>query len=141
MEIDMYDYEECSFAMEVVNGEIISLTTDMQEKIMERIHKRLKIKEDELIEYLKDGDSDDERFDPLGDIGVDALAVALGYDEDSEEFKRDGVGFLESEFGWEVKELMELLEFKIHEKIQEGPHGHDTYGVYWYNLRKKKDSD
>lgn len=135
----MYDYDECSFAMEVVNGEIISLTPDMQAKIVERIRKKLKIKEPELIEYLNDGDSDDERFEPLCDIDIDALSEILGYDGES--FSREGIGFLESPHGWEAKELMELLEFNIHEKVEYGPHGHGTYGVYWYNLRKKKNAD
>lgn len=141
MKIDMYDYYECSFAMEVVNGEIISLTPDMQEKIVERIRKKLKIKENELIEFLQTGDSDDERFDVLNDTGAEALSVILGYDDNKCDFVREGIGFLESPLGWEAKELMEALEFNIHEKIEYGPHGHGTYGVYWYNLRKKKNAD
>ncbi len=145
------DYADCPFAMEAVNGEIISLTADMQEKMKDRIIEKFGITEEELIswlvDYLNGDESEDDQedesedependpkaewLDMLGGVDPDALAEILGFDLAAESFSFEDIGFLESEYGWEAKELLEELGFEIVEEIENGPHGHGTHGIVY----------
>ena len=126
-------YCDYPFAMEVVNGEIISLTATYQNAIKEMLLANLDISEEDLIDYLmalsEDAESDDDRFVPIVDCEYEALCEALGYDEDGQKFTPSGIGFLGSSFGWEIKQLLECLNAPLEENLEYGPHGHGTTGV------------
>lgn len=137
--VDWEDYSDYPFAMEVVNGQIISLTDDMQEQIRTGILEKLGVTEEELVKFLvrlgADEDAaeseDGRRFGPIAGYGYDVLVELLGFAEDEGEFIPWGLGFLDSQYGWEAKELLESLGFELEENISHGPHGHDTNGVIY----------
>ncbi len=137
--VDWDDYCDCPFAMEVVNGQIISLTEDMQAEIVTKILEKLRVTEEELIQFLVRLEADEDaaesedgrRFGLIAGYGYDVLVELLGYDEDEEEFAPGDLGFLDSNYGWEAKELLESLGFELEENISHGPHGHDTNGVVY----------
>ena len=132
----MDDFSGYTYAMEVVNGEIISMSGNFQHRIRTALKKKLHVSEQTLKAYLSalsEGEEyDDPRFELLADLDPDFLPEILGYDAGENEFTGEGIGFLESRFGWETNELLESLGFQLREKINYGPHGHGTYGVKYY---------
>ena len=135
-EFTMEDYSDYPFAMEIVNGEIISLTKKMQQKIRKALTEKLDISNIKLKKYLvalsEFEDPEDDTFAPIEEFDFDTLAEILGFDLDDGRFSGEGIGFLESSYGWEAKELLEFLGFQLEEDIVEMPHGHGNYGVIYY---------
>ncbi len=132
-DIDMEDYEGYPFAMEVVNGEIVSMTPDFQIFLRKKLMSFLDMDENELIDLLKIIESgeepDDESiYDKIG-YDIEYLPEILGYDSESETFEPVGIGMLESVYGWETKELLEALEIPMQEDTWNEPHGQGSYGV------------
>ena len=120
--------------METVNGCIINMTAEMQERLRAGLLNKLGVMEAELGSYLSsDGDDEiieDERFSPIAKENIDVLTELLGFDEDDGTFAPEDFGFLYSQHGWEAKKLLQIAGFSLHEDIKYGAHGHDTNGVY-----------
>ena len=53
----------------------------------------------------------------------------LGFDVESGVFTTNGIGFLDSPYGWETKELMEDLGYTLDDVTEYAPHGHGGGGV------------
>jgi len=133
-ELTMDDFYGYTYAMEVVNGEIISMSGNFQHKVRTALKKKLHVSDKTLQAFLSamsaGEECEDPRFEPVADLEYDVLAAALGFDGD--DFTDEGIGFLECRYGWEVNDLLESLGFKLSEKINYGPHGHGTFGVKYY---------
>lgn len=131
--VDWEEFDGYPFAAEVVNGEIISMTEDFQQEVLAKLLADLEVSEDELAEFLSllnDGDEpDDDRFSLLEGCEYDFLAEILGYDESEGTFNPQGIGFLESAYGFETIDLLKALGFPVEDEIEPGPHGHGTDGV------------
>ncbi len=128
------DYSEYPFAMETVNGCIISMTAEMQERLRAGLLNRMKVTEAELCAYLSsedDGKPRDNRISLIIGEEYVELTELLGFDADEGKFDPEGIGFLESEYGWEAKDLLQIAGFSLYEDIRYGAHGHDTNGVYY----------
>lgn len=130
-DIEWEHYFGFPFAMEVVNGEILSLTAEFQAKILQRILSRADASREDLIAYLADGAESDE-FEDLAEFDYEFLVEFLGFDPDEESFELNGFDEFDCSYGWEAKELLEQLEFPLVERINEMPHGHGTNGVVYY---------
>ena len=121
------------FAMEQTNGEILSMTPAMQKSVMARLITRLGITQEQLAKTLLERSADEALADlcPVGVDGpdFDMLIDILGFDVESGVFTTNGIGFLDSPYGWETKELMENLGYTLDDVTEYAPHGHGGGGV------------
>lgn len=137
-DIEWEDYVIYPFAMETVNGEIINLDASVQTTIKKRLLKELHVSENALCIYLdalgEDSSYEDDRFDAIFDCEYDSLKEILGFD--GEKFAPEGIGFLESGYGWDAKELMERLGFELEEVLSSS-----GYGVVYLSELDDEDDD
>jgi hypothetical protein len=131
--IEWDNYCDYPFAMEVVNGEIISLKATLQQDLRNKLLQTSGISEDDLIAWLQgeDAESDVGWLDENCSDEQDPLAEILGFNADESMFRCEDIGFLCSSYGWEAKDLLELLGYHLTEAINRGPHGHGTEGVVY----------
>lgn len=136
-EVYLEDYCGYSFAMETVNGEIISMTDDFQTVLKNSILEKFSVSEENLCDYLfkrqSEDDYEDEDFDFLNDFDFDFLAEILGYYADENVFDPYGLDFLESPYGWETKDLLEQLDFELEDDSDSDPRGLYSSGVIYYD--------
>lgn len=131
MKIELDSFYGYPFAMEVVNGEIVSMTARFQRRVRVALKNKLGITDKELKSVLS---GEDNPYELLQEYDSDVLAKLLGFD--GERYSDEGIDFLGCHYGWEAKSLLESLGFKMKEKMEYGPHGHGTYGVYYiYHLK------
>ena len=139
-DINMEDYTDYPFAMEIVNGEIINLSAELQTKILQQLIKKAGLTKKKFVQYLRSfcGEYEDEEGEEeeienefLADFDSDFLMEILAFDPETGTFSPDGIGFLDSQYGYETKELLESLDYALEEEVNEGPHGHGSYGVYY----------
>ncbi len=132
-DIEWDDYCDYPFAMEVVNGEIISLKATLQIDMRSKLLQTSGISEESLIAWLlgEDAESDVSWLDENCCHEQDELAEILGFDAEESAFRCEDIDFLSSSYGWEAKELLELLGYPLKEAINHGPHGHGTTGVIY----------
>ncbi len=64
-------------------------------------------------------------------IDAESLSELLGFDFIDGAFLCEGLGFLDSNLGWDAKNLLEQLGFCLSSDIDYGPHGHGTTGVVY----------
>lgn len=134
-EVHWEDYEDYPFAMEVVNGDVISLTADMQRELAEKLAQKAGITLEELGACLLQLEEDEEtENEVLSDLVSDCgeLAEVLGYDVDEQEFTFPGIGYLEASCGWDAVEVMKFLGYDLEENIRHAPFEHGTDGVVFY---------
>lgn len=93
------EYDDCRFAMETVNGEILAFDSDFQRAAFEKYKNDFGFSVERLCELLADGGYDDESG---RDIEADLSALGVSLED-------DGVSFAEK-YGDDGYELMELLE-------------------------------
>ena len=93
------DYEDCRFAMETVNGEIIAFDSDFQQEVFRKYKRKYKLSNARICEIISEGFSDDE-----SDRDVESDLETMGISVDDEEFSFD------TECADNGYELMELLK-------------------------------
>lgn len=98
---NIYDYDDCRFAMETVNGEVLAFDEDFQRTVYEKYKKEFGFTDNRLRELLAEGDDDDESD---RDIETDLSALGVEFEEDSVVFN-DKCG----EDGYELMDLLEEL--------------------------------
>ena len=134
-ESSLEDYYDYSFAMEVVNGEIISLTEDLQQELFKKVLSTTGLTEEELANYLvacsEDAEPEDEKYELLSNYDYDMLGEIFGFDFEERTFEPVSFGFLDCGYGWETKKLLEDVGYFVEDNIDYGPHGHGTCGVYF----------
>ena len=94
-------YDDCLFAMETVNGEILSFDPDFQKEIYEQYKEKFNLTDEQIMNYI-DGDEDDLETDRYIDEDMEALGVSF---EDGEPQFMDMV----SSSGFSTMELLEEL--------------------------------
>ena len=81
--IDLYDFRGYTYAMEIVNGEILSMSGNFQHKVRTALKKKLHISDNTLKAYLHNRldnkRPDDQRFKPVADYNPEYLSKILGY--------------------------------------------------------------
>lgn len=145
--IDLCDYCDYPFAMEVVNGEIINMSGKLQKAVRRKLLDLAQVTEADLVGFLKINDlivaENSETGKALHDtvgLGIEELSDLLGFDFGSDSFQCDGISFLGSRYGWEAKDLLEQLGYCMSDDMNYGPHGHGTAGVvYLENINGKED--
>lgn len=93
------DYDDCKFAMETTNGEVLVFDEDFQWDVFEKYKKVFNFTDEKLQELL-DGDCYDEESDRDVDVDLEILGVSLD----------DGGADFEDKSGSDGYELMDLLE-------------------------------
>ena len=85
---------------------------------------------DERNEEEFDADEDeDDRFELLFVYAFETLRIALDYDTAGRRFGAFDPGFLASDEGWEIQQLLEDLDFKLQEHTIENPYSHIDYDI------------
>lgn len=74
-------------------------------------------------------DDEDNRFELLFVYAFETLRIALGYDTAGRRFGAFDPGFLASDEGWEIQQLLEDLDFKLQERTIENPDSHIDYDI------------
>lgn len=101
-----------------------------EEKIQELAARILRdLSHTESEEDEGDGDEEDERFEPLSCYDAETLGTACGFDVASGRFDSRGIGFLASDEGWDVRDLLEDLSFDFEEDTVSSPGGCLTCGI------------
>ncbi len=80
-------------------------------------------------EAFDDDEDEDDRFELLFEYAFETLRIALGYDTVSRRFGAFDPGFLASDKGWEIQQLLEDLDFKLQERTIENPYSHIDYNI------------
>ena len=149
-------YADHPYAMEVVNGYILSLEPWVQKKALSNTLAKFGVTADRLAAYLRsrsdawdDEDEDEEDGDEIEPHGADvpnddfadlkglegfdteALYELYGFDEEEGAFDPGGMGFMDSQNGFEMNSILGYLGFVLDEDMYYGPHGHDSSGVYF----------
>ena len=93
------DYDDCKFAMETVNGEVLAFDDDFQREAFEKYKKEFNLTDERLREILADGIYDDESG---RDVDDDLSTLGVSFDEDTVVF--------DDKCGGDGYALMELLE-------------------------------
>lgn len=93
------DYDDCKFAMETVNGEVLAFDDDFQREAFEKYKKDFGFTDEKLRDLLADGIYDDESG---RDVEADLTALGVSFEDDDLTFS--------DKCGDDGYELMELLE-------------------------------
>ena len=93
------DYDDCKFAMETVNGEVLAFDDDFQREAFEKYKRDFEFTDAKLREILANGIYDDESG---RDVEADLTALGVSFEEDDISFS--------DKCGDDGYELMELLE-------------------------------
>lgn len=93
------DYDDCKFAMETVNGEVLAFDDDFQREAFEKYKKDFGFTDKKLRDLLADGIYDDESG---RDVEADLTALGVSFGDDDLTFS--------DKCGDDGYELMELLE-------------------------------
>ena len=93
------DYDDCKFAMETVNGEVLAFDDDFQREAFEKYKKDFGFTDAKLRALLADGIYDDESG---RDVEADLTALGVSFEDDDLTFS--------DKSGDDGYELMELLE-------------------------------
>ena len=107
------------------------------ETIHERIEKKIQELAARILEDLShpepddpgDGDDEDERFEELSCYDAETLSTACGFNAESGRFDSRGIGFFESDEGWDVRDLLEDFSFDLEEDTVSSPGGDLTCGI------------
>jgi len=144
--IDMEDYFGCPFSMEVVNFEVLHASVEFLTALRQKTQKLLKVREKELHGYIAARNAEDEgeeleekqqklleddRFAPLAGIETEELNCFFGYDDEEDTLNPRELRFEDCTVGWELVDLIKALDFDLEERVNDGPHGHGSYGVYY----------
>lgn len=93
------DYEDCRFAMETVNGEILAFDSDFQQEVFKKYKETYELSDERIAEIISDGIYDDASGRDVED-DLATMGVSINDDEYTFEDKCGDGGY----------ELMELLE-------------------------------
>lgn len=133
--------EICDFALETINGSILSFAPSLQKKAYRKFLSSAALSEDDLLEELEDGydfvaegidDFDLDEEDPLcGDLTLQEICKGLGiYAEDGEivfhEFE-----YLEDEDQYISKEVLETLGWTVYEAGRNADSRYSEPEVYY----------
>lgn len=98
------DYDDCLFAMETVNGEILAFATDFQKRVYQTYKESTGLTDARIAEILEDGIYDDtsgrDVEDDLSRMGVRFSDGSLSFDDICGQNGYDTMELIE-ELGWE----------------------------------------
>ena len=138
--------EICDFALETINGSILSFAPSLQKKAYRKFLSLAALSEDDLLEELEDGydfaaegidDFDLDEEDPLcGDLTLPEICKGLGIYAEDGEIVFHAFEYLEDEDQYISKEVLETLGWTVYEA---GRNGGSRYSEpeFYYVIKSK----
>ena len=128
------EYDGYMFAVETVNGSILSFDTDFQHEVFNKFLEKTKLSEKKVIELLESGKAAEYDLpDEIGCIDVDTLQEAcdlLKVSTDGEKILLEEFDYMDdSVHGWTLRELIENLGW--HCSFEGDSWKLETTGVYF----------
>ena len=116
------DYDDCKFAMETVNGEILAFDSEFQKEAYEKYKEEFGFTDKKLRKIITEGLDDDEDYDR--DVETDMTALGVSFENDEITF--------DDKCGDDGYELMDILEELGWDCAFEGDSWKfETLGVYF----------
>ncbi len=118
------DYEDCRFAMETVNGDILAFDSDFQKEVFEKYKEKYDLTEEKISAILSDEDFEEELD---RDVAEDLDTMCVSVEDGDFSFKSvPGEGG-----GYALKELLEELGWDC--DFEGDSWKLETIGVYFIN--------
>lgn len=95
------DYDDCKFAVETVNGEVLAFDEEFQKEVFKKYKKKFGLSNKKIRSILEDGDDD---YDGDRDVETDMEALGVSFEEDEISFN-DKCG----DDGYELMDIIEEL--------------------------------
>ena len=115
------DYNDCKFAMETVNGEVLAFDEDFQKEVFKKYKKKFGLSNKKIHSILEEGDDD---YNGDRDIESDMEALGVSFEEEKISFN--------DKCGDDGCELMDILEELGWDCAFEGDSWKfETIGVYF----------
>ena len=115
------DYDDCKFAVETVNGEVLAFDEEFQKEVFKKYKKKFGLSNKKIRSILEDGDDD---YDGDRDVETDMEALGVSFEEDEISFN--------DKCGDDGYELMDIIEELGWDCVFEGDSWKlETTGVYF----------